>query len=197
MQVQKSSLRPPRNKRDNELRKARLDGGLFYGRTMVDLTPDCTRCAALCCVALAFDRGNMFAFDKPAGMACKHLAGHGCGIHADLESTGLRGCVQYQCDGAGQRVVQEVFAGQSWQDDPALLRSMLEAFAQMRQVHGLLALLDTAKGLPLPAAQRVELAALEARLSPKAWTPECLAAFECSDLRKVVRGFLQSLKSLF
>jgi hypothetical protein len=33
---------------------------------------DCARCAGLCCVLLAFDRGPLFAFDKPAGIACRH-----------------------------------------------------------------------------------------------------------------------------
>jgi hypothetical protein len=164
---------------------------------MVDLKSDCSGCAALCCVALAFDKGELFAFDKPAGLACKHLVGRDCGLHADLEGKGLRGCVQYQCDGAGQRVVQAVFAGQSWQDDPALLAPMLEAFAQMRQVHALLALLETAKTLPLPAVQQAERAALEAQLLPEAWTTETLGAFERSDLPKAVQGFLHGLKPLF
>ena len=164
---------------------------------MVDLTPDCQKCAALCCVALAFDKGEMFAFDKPAGVACKHLEGHRCGIHTKLEAEGLKGCVQYHCDGAGQRVVQEVFAGQSWQDDPALLPPMLAAFAQMRQVHGLLALLDTAEGLALQDAQQAELAALKAQLSPEAWTPETLAAFEGSKVPSRAKVFLRSLQSLF
>ncbi len=162
---------------------------------MVELTPDCQKCAALCCVALAFDKGEMFAFDKPAGVACEHLCGHMCGIHTKLDSAGLRGCVQYQCDGAGQRVVQEVFAGQSWQDNPALLPPMLAAFSQMRQVHGLLALLKTAKALPLEAPQMAELMALEAQLSPKGWTPNSLSAFERSDLPKLVRTYLPSLKA--
>ncbi len=162
---------------------------------MVELVPDCQNCAALCCVALAFDKGDMFAFDKPAGVPCQHLQGHRCGIHTKLESAGLRGCVHYQCDGAGQRVVQEVFAGQSWQDDPALLPPMLAAFAQMRQVHGLLALLQTATALPLPKAQRAELDRLEARLSSEGWTPETLADFERSDLPKTVHAFLRSLKA--
>lgn len=171
--------------------------GFFCEECMVDLTPDCKNCAALCCVALAFDKGEMFAFDKPAGEACKHLKGHRCGIHAALKSKGLRGCVQYQCDGAGQRVVQEVFEGASWQNDPALRLPMLEAFAQMRQVHGLLALLKTAAALPLPARQRAELLALVERLSPEAWTPETLAAFERSAVSRTADAFLRSLKPLF
>ncbi len=162
---------------------------------MVDFTSDCKSCAALCCVALAFDKGEMFAFDKPAGVPCKHLNGPLCGIHAKLESEGLKGCVRYQCDGAGQRVVQEVFSGQSWQDTPALLPPMLEAFAQMRQVHGLLLLLTSAKALPLPEAQLAELKTLTAQLSPEVWTPESLVAFERSNLPKTARAFLRSLKA--
>jgi hypothetical protein len=170
--------------------------GFFCGGSMVELTPDCQTCAALCCVALAFDKGEMFAFDKAAGEACKHLEGHRCGIHKGLESTGLKGCTLYGCDGAGQRVVQEVFQGQSWQDDPALRLPMLAAFAQMRQVHGLLALLETASGLPLSVAKQAELVALKLRLTPKAWTLESLAAFERSEAPKAVKGFLRSLKAL-
>ena len=162
---------------------------------MVEFTSDCKNCAALCCVALAFDKGNMFAFNKPAGVPCQHLNGPLCGIHTKLESEGLQGCVRYQCDGAGQRVVQEVFAGQSWQDTPALLPPMLEAFSQMRQVHALLLLLASAKALPLPEAQLAELETLMAHLSPEAWTPESLALFERSDLPKIVRAFIQSLKA--
>ena len=162
---------------------------------MVEFTSDCQNCAALCCVGLAFDKGEMFAFDKPAGVPCQHLTGPLCGIHSQLETEGLKGCVRYQCDGAGQRVVQEVFSGQSWQDTPALLPPMLEAFAQMRQVHALLLLLKSAKALPLPEPQTAELNALQAQLSPEGWTPETLSAFERSNLPKTVRAFLRSLKA--
>ncbi|NOR62083.1 MAG: hypothetical protein GQ535_06265 [Rhodobacteraceae bacterium] len=162
---------------------------------MVDFTSDCQNCAALCCVALAFDKGDMFAFDKPAGVPCQHLNGPLCNIHTKLEAESLKGCVQYQCDGAGQRVVQEVFAGQSWQDTSALLPPMLEAFAQMRQVHALLLLLNSAKALPLPEAQLAELKNLTLQLSPEAWTPESLASFERSNLPQTVRAFFQSLKN--
>jgi len=162
---------------------------------MVDLTPDCSQCAALCCVALAFDKGEMFAFDKPAGVACKHLKGPLCGVHARLEAEGLKGCMNYQCDGAGQRVVQEVFDGQSWQDTPALLAPMLKAFSQVRQVHGLLALLESAKSLPLPDVQETERARLVSLLSRESWTAEALNAFEGSALPKTVHTYLRSLKA--
>ena len=164
---------------------------------MVDLTADCSQCAALCCVALAFDKGEMFAFDKPAGVACKHLKGPLCGIHATLETEGLKGCVNYQCDGAGQRVVQEVFDGQSWQDSPELLPPMLEAFAQMRQVHRHLVLLRAVESLPLSEAQKTSILQFRERLSPlSGFNQNSLAALETSGIYKTISAFYKSLRDI-
>jgi hypothetical protein len=71
----------------------------------VDLVADCSRCVGLCCVLLPFQRSADFAFDKAAGEACRHLADdHRCRIHASLLEDGMRGCVAYDCFGAGQAV---------------------------------------------------------------------------------------------
>lgn len=137
----------------------------------------------------------MFAFDKPAGSACTHLEGHQCRIHARLDKAGFGGCVRYQCDGAGQRVVQELFAGQSWQQAPGLLPAMLAAFADMRQVHAWLALLESAKALPLPEAEMAQRAALEAALMPDTWTADALAEFTRSNLPAELRAFFKSLSA--
>jgi hypothetical protein len=61
----------------------------------------------LCCVLLPFARSADFAFDKPAGEPCRHLAtDHRCRIHDRLGESGMRGCVAYDCFGAGQAVTQ-------------------------------------------------------------------------------------------
>jgi hypothetical protein len=39
------------------------------------LRAECARCAALCCVTLAFDASDLFAFDKAAGEPCPHFDG--------------------------------------------------------------------------------------------------------------------------
>ncbi len=86
------------------------------------LRGDCERCAALCCVAVAFDRSELFGFDKAADAPCRNLDGaHGCTIHDHLAASGFRGCAAYDCYGAGQAVTQEMFGGRSWRDEPALL----------------------------------------------------------------------------
>ncbi|QSQ19424.1 hypothetical protein JY651_29365 [Pyxidicoccus parkwayensis] len=72
-----------------------------------DLVPDCGACAALCCVATSFERSEDFAFDKPAGVACRYLTRtHRCAIHAELIARGCRGCAAYDCYGAGQRATR-------------------------------------------------------------------------------------------
>ncbi|WP_339950779.1 hypothetical protein [uncultured Albimonas sp.] len=158
--------------------------------------PDCDRCAALCCVALAFDRSDLFAFDKPAGEPCRHLRGHACRIHDRLADEGFGGCVRYDCLGAGQAVVQEVFAGASWRDDPALLPPMMEAFRAMRRVRDLAQLLEAARRLPLREADAARRDALSAALAPpEGWTSASLAAFERGPLPAEVAAFLRALRA--
>ena len=57
---------------------------------------------------LPFQRSADFAFDKAAGEPCRHLEDdHLCGIDARLVDSGMRGCVAYDCFGAGQTVTQD------------------------------------------------------------------------------------------
>jgi hypothetical protein len=87
----------------------------------VELVADCSRCVGLCCVVLPFARSADFAFDKGAGERCRHLSGdHRCGIHDRLRDEGMRGCVAYDCFGAGQSVTQS---------------GRIEAFHLVEQVH--------------------------------------------------------------
>lgn len=158
------------------------------------LTADCGSCAALCCMALAFDRGEDFGLDKPAGLPCPHLARHSCTIHDALEPRGFSGCVSYDCRGAGQRVTQEVFGGASWQDDPALLAPMIDAFADMRAVQDRRVLLSAAARLPLSRRDAAEVAALDAMLAPGALSTARLEGFARSELAARIDRFIASLR---
>jgi len=157
---------------------------------------DCSRCAGLCCVALPFDKSDDFAFDKAAEEPCRHLGGDfRCAIHAQLEDRGFRGCVAYECYGAGQRVTQDVFDGRNWRDEPALARRMFGAFGAMRVIHELLMLLRMAGQLDLTVTQRQELHALQARLMPDSgWSEDTLAAFETTRIRAEANAFLKTLQ---
>lgn len=115
-----------------------------------ELRADCSRCAGLCCVALAFARSADFAISKDAGDPCPNLSGDfRCTIHPVLPQRGFKGCTVFDCLGAGQKVTQRTFAGVSWRQAPRSRDVMFPVFQVMRQLHELLWYLNQA----LAAAQ--------------------------------------------
>ncbi|NDV50095.1 hypothetical protein [Salipiger sp. PrR003] len=142
------------------------------------LKTDCSKCSALCCIALAFDKGDDFAFDKNPGEPCPNLSAHKCTIHDKLSQEGFSGCVAYDCLGAGNRVVQEVFAGRSWQKDPRLTRPMMEAFAGMREVHKRIDMLRAAETFPLSPREHQTRREFLDRLEQHHWSGAELNDFE-------------------
>ncbi|WP_339892927.1 hypothetical protein [uncultured Devosia sp.] len=172
--------------------------GLHRGEAEMEqdrLKPDCDSCAALCCIALAFDRSLKFSFDKAAGEVCRNLDGcHACTIHSSLSAQGMGGCVQFDCHGAGQRVTQDLFGGRSWRDEPAIAPAMSAAFLSMMDVHAVLVLIDAARQLPLSAARERERATIAATLAPsEPWTLSSLREAVAGDVVPRARAFLKSL----
>ncbi|MCR8724709.1 hypothetical protein [Frigidibacter sp. ROC022] len=159
------------------------------------LTPDCDSCAALCCIILAFDKGEAFAIDKPAGLPCPHLDGHACSIHASLTDAGFPGCARYDCFGAGQIVTRDIFAGASWQDQPDLAMPMAEAFRLLREVQDMRAQLQIALDRFAPdEALRARIEALDRQLAPE-WSAETLAAFDPAAARAAFQDILSALRN--
>ncbi|GAB3064986.1 pentapeptide repeat-containing protein [Intrasporangium mesophilum] len=100
------------------------------------LEADCARCFGLCCVALPFARSADFPVDKAGGDPCHNLLDDfRCRIHDSLEAEGWRGCITYDCLGAGQQVSQVTFGGVSWRDVPASATQMYAVLPVMRAVH--------------------------------------------------------------
>jgi hypothetical protein len=161
-----------------------------------DLQGDCARCQGLCCVSLAFDRSEWFAFDKPAGEPCRHLLpSNRCRQHARLEATGHRGCASYDCYGAGQRVTQELFPGASWRHAPEQRRALFGAFLRLRDVHELRLLLRQAARLSLPDAAYAEGRQLLEQLEPaRGFTAAGLAALDLEALHGDVHAYLRRLQ---
>ena len=157
------------------------------------LTADCGSCVALCCIMLAFDEGDRFAFSKPAGIPCPKLAGFGCSIHGRLEDEGFSGCAAYDCAGAGQIVAQAIFPGRDWRQEPDLAAPMAEAFRVLRQVQDMRAQLAAADSLPLEPEHLAARDALAERLAPE-WSAEVLEAFDLSQARRDFDAFIDSLR---
>jgi hypothetical protein len=137
-----------------------------------DLRADCARCAGLCCVVPAFSVSSDFALDKPARTPCPHLAGDfGCSIHTELRERGFPGCTVYDCFGAGQRVVQEQFAGRDWVSSPEVRAEMFAAFEVVERLHELLWYLDDVLARRETAPVRSELEGLRAQVEHGARHP--------------------------
>lgn len=160
------------------------------------LTDNCSQCAALCCVAYPFDADEDFALLKRADTPCPNLSENcfNCTIHTDLPAKGFGGCVAYQCAGAGQRVTQELFDGETWRDDPDLLEHMTYALRVVRPIHEALLLLQEASHLPIPNSAKRQGASLMAALCPD--DPKSVLDFEDPEVQDAladVPAYLQSL----
>lgn len=157
-----------------------------------DLRADCGNCFGLCCVALPFAASADFAADKGAGTPCGNLrADFTCGIHDRLRDSGYRGCVVFDCFGAGQRVSRETFGGRDWRREPGAAREMFGVFPVVRQLHELLWYADQA--LALSAAAEVGPALRDAQAELErlaAGTPAELAALDVTEIRAGVNGLL-------
>jgi uncharacterized protein YjbI with pentapeptide repeats len=163
-----------------------------------ELRADCTQCFALCCVALRFDASADFAFDKPAGRACRNLAADlRCTIHADLRPSGFSGCVAYDCQGAGQKVSQVTFGGRDWRRDPQTARSMLDVYPVVRQLHEVLAYLVEARDVPEAATMRGEVDARVDRVHRLTYLPpEQLVQLDVAAERAAAGALLEAVSVL-
>lgn len=69
---------------------------------MCDFFSNCAGCRGLCCSELYFFKIDGFPCNKDAGVPCPNLRpDFRCGVHADLRQKGYRGCLAYDCLGAG------------------------------------------------------------------------------------------------
>ncbi|WP_323781732.1 hypothetical protein [Leisingera sp.] len=163
--------------------------------TLPELTEDCSRCAALCCLAYPFQAHEDFGLLKDADTPCPNLGpDFRCTIHEDLNPRGFGGCVAYSCAGAGQRVTQVLFGGETWRDDPDLLPHMTYALRVLRPIHEALLVLQEAAALPLPVALQTRCADLAASLCPE--DPDSVWDFEEDSVQDALAALPDFVESL-
>ncbi|QYA46042.1 pentapeptide repeat-containing protein (plasmid) [Macrococcoides bohemicum] len=98
-------------------------------------TSDCSKCFALCCVALPYGKSADFPCDKPSGIPCQNLNdNYLCSIHNDLREKGFNGCVTFECFGAGQHVSQNIFNNISWKNNE-IKDEMFTVFPIVHQIN--------------------------------------------------------------
>ena len=98
-----------------------------------NLQADCEKCFGLCCVALYFSATEGFPVNKDAGKPCINLQDDfRCSVHKNLKKKGLKGCIAYDCIGAGQKVAQVTYGGHDWKQNPESAKQMFDVFIIMR-----------------------------------------------------------------
>lgn len=100
-----------------------------------NLKIDCSKCFGFCCVALYFSTMDNFPEDKIAGQPCKNLKkDFTCKIHKDLSKNNLKGCINYDCFGAGQKVAQHIYENINWQNSPQKSQEMYDVFIVVKNL---------------------------------------------------------------
>lgn len=113
------------------------------------LRSDCKNCFGLCCVALYCSASEGFPADKDVGNPCIYLQpDFRCRVYESLKERKLKGCLAFDCFGAGQKVSQISFNKKSWLQYRELSKQMFEIFLCMRQLHELLWYLNLALMVP-------------------------------------------------
>ena len=81
-------------------------------------------------------RTDGFPADKEAGVPCKHLnESFGCEIHQRLADKKMKGCLAYDCFGAGQKVSQICCPDINWKTSPERAKEVYDVFSVVVQLH--------------------------------------------------------------
>jgi uncharacterized protein YjbI with pentapeptide repeats len=104
-----------------------------------NLQADCDKCFGLCCTALYFSASDGFPVNKDAGKPCINLQDdYRCSVHKNLDKKGLKGCIAYDCLGAGQKVAEVTYGGNGWRENLDSAKQMFDVFIVMKQLYEML-----------------------------------------------------------
>lgn len=104
-------------------------------RKLNQLKGDCEKCSGLCCTALFFSKGDGFPENKGAGKPCSKLdKNYRCKIHHELKERHLKGCIGYDCFGAGQHVTQNLYQRETWQTLKEQSQEIFDVFIMIAQL---------------------------------------------------------------
>lgn len=122
-----------------EAKVVKIHKNSTYNDLIKELSIDCEKCCGLCCVALYFAKTEGFPADKEAGKPCQNLMqDFKCVIHSKLSETKMKGCLAFDCFGAGQKVTQDIYQGEDWRLKPQMSEQMFQVFIKVWQLHQML-----------------------------------------------------------
>ncbi len=163
-----------------------------------ELRIDCSKCSGLCCTALFFSKTDGFPENKSAGKPCVNLQkDFRCSIHKDLINKNMKGCIGYDCFGAGQKVTQIIYGSTTWQTAPEKSKQIFEVFLTVFHLHQMLWFLIESKSL-LPARALWEDVdkLIEKNRNVCGSSPETILEFDLEDYKNQVNGILKQVSTL-
>lgn len=110
-----------------------------YRAIKSNLAINCKDCCGLCCVALYFNKTDGFPENKQAGTPCVNLSvDNTCKIYNQLNAKNLKGCINYDCFGAGQKVAQDWKIKSGLNSNQSLKRDIFKSFEMNRLLNQML-----------------------------------------------------------
>lgn len=158
-----------------------------------ELKINCSQCCGLCCVALFFSKTDGFPHDKVAGKPCINLMkDFRCSIHSQLFNNKMKGCIAYDCFGAGQKVTQIVYHNESWHNH----QEMFDVYFIVYQLHQMIWYLNEAYHLTNDQAVQASILLLIKEADDLSRSqPQIIVAFEIDEFRKRVNVILKTITS--
>ncbi|MEN1759178.1 pentapeptide repeat-containing protein [Anoxynatronum buryatiense] len=106
-------------------------------------------------MALYCTKTDGFPENKEAGVPCKQLMpDFRCRIHSMLAKKGMKGCLAYDCFGAGQKVTQGIYANEDWKKNPEKATEICRVFMMVFQLHQMIWYLLEALSLVTDESER-------------------------------------------
>lgn len=132
-----------------------------YHHLKSKLKIECSKCSGLCCTALYCTKTDGFPEDKAAGVPCVNLMpDFRCAIHSQLKKKQMRGCLAYDCFGAGQAVTQMYPHGKNWKENPKQAEEIFNVYLYVLQLHQMLWYLTDAFSATLEIQVKKDIEAL-------------------------------------
>lgn len=159
---------------------------------------DCSKCSGLCCTALFFSKIDGFPKDKSAGVPCINLLeDYKCKIHTQLEHLNMKGCIGYDCFGAGQQVTEIIYKGETWKELPKQLSEIFDVFTALFQMHQIRYFLTEASLLTFTGPFKKDIQNLtEENIQISNSSPRDILSADIEEYRRKVNGVLRKVCNL-
>lgn len=163
-----------------------------------ELRTDCTNCSGLCCTALFFSKMDGFPENKSAGKPCVNLQrDFRCKIHNELNRKKMKGCMGYDCFGAGQKVTKKLYGGSTWLSEPQKSKEIFDVFLKVFHLHQMLwFLMESRTLLPAKALWSGIDELIEKNQEICSGSPEAVMDFELEGYKEQVNGILKEVGAL-